>query len=187
MTGMDLTFRTAEPTDVPAIVALVTSAYRGDDSRQGWTTEADLLEGQRVDDAAVLDDIAKPGSIIVLGEADGEIVACVHLDHEEAAGYFGMFAVHPKMQGSGLGKVMMAEAERIVRDDWGLPTLRMTVIDVRDTLLAFYERRGFVRTGETEPFPYGDPRFGIPQRDDLRFAVLVKDLTTPATAKGLDS
>ena len=173
---MDLVCRTADVDDVDAIVTLVTAAYRGDSSREGWTTEADLLEGQRVDSEGVVADIQKPGSLILLGESEGETVACVHLEQEADAGYFGMFAVHPRMQGSGLGKAVMAEAERIVRDDWSLPAMRMTVIDVRDSLLAFYERRGFVRTGETEPFPYGDPRFGIPQRDDLRFAVLVKQL-----------
>lgn len=177
---MELTFRNATLDDVDAIVALVTSAYRGEESRAGWTTEADLLEGQRADPAGVTADITRPGSQIVLGSIGERIVACMHLDHQGDGGYFGMFAVHPSMQSAGLGKAMLAEAERIVGAEWGLPTLRMTVIDVRDQLLAFYERRGFVRTGETEPFPYGDERFGIPQRDDLRFAVLVKQLSSPA-------
>ena len=71
---------------------------------------------------------------------------------------------------------MLAECERIVRDDWRLPAMRMTVIDVRDELIAFYQRRGYRRTGITKPFPYGDARFGEPKRGDLRFEVLEKTL-----------
>ena len=98
------------------------------------------------------------------------------LAEEDGAGYFGMFAVRPELQGGGVGKAMLAQAERIAGEDWGLATMRMTVIDVRDSLIAFYQRRGYVRTGILKPFPYGDERFGIPLRDDLRFEVLEKDL-----------
>jgi ribosomal protein S18 acetylase RimI-like enzyme len=87
-----------------------------------------------------------------------------------------MFSVRPTLQGGGIGKQVIAEAERIVREDWRLPAMRMTVIDVRDELIAFYERRGYVRTGIKKPFPYGDPRFGQPRRDDLQFEVLEKHL-----------
>jgi ribosomal protein S18 acetylase RimI-like enzyme len=85
-----------------------------------------------------------------------------------------MFSVRPDLQGSGVGKRLLAEAERIARDEWRLPVMRMTVIDIRDELIAFYERRGYRRTGVKKPFPYGDLRFGIPKRDDLRFEVLEK-------------
>jgi hypothetical protein len=101
-----IVFRDAIEADIPALVALVTSAYRGDASRAGWTTEA----------------------------------------------------------------------EGMVREEWKLPAMRMTVIDVRDELIAFYERRGYRRTGIKKPFPATDPRFGIPRRDDLRFEVLEKFL-----------
>ena len=95
---------------------------------------------------------------------------------EDGAGYFGMFSVRPTLQGGGIGKVVIAEAERLVREDWNLPAMRMTVIDIRDELIAFYERRGYRRTGIKKPFPYGDERFGVPKRDDLRFEVLEKAL-----------
>ena len=62
----------------------------------------------------------------------------------------------------------------MVRVVWMLAALRMTVIDVRDELIAWYERRGYRRTGIRKPFPYGDTRFGVPRRDDLRFEVLEK-------------
>ena len=171
-----LAFRTATATDIPALVALVTSAYRGDASRAGWTTEADLLDGQRIDPQVLAADIARPRSVVLLAERDGALLACAHVAEEDGAGYFGMFAVRPELQGGGVGKAMLAQAERIAGEDWSLATMRMTVIDVRDSLIAFYQRRGYVRTGILKPFPYGDERFGIPLRDDLRFEVLEKDL-----------
>ena len=171
-----LAFRHANPADIPALVALVTSAYRGDASRAGWTTEADLLDGQRIDPQVLAADIARPRSVVLLAERDGALLACAHVAEEDGAGYFGMFAVRPELQGGGVGKAMLAQAERIAGEDWSLATMRMTVIDVRDSLIAFYQRRGYVRTGILKPFPYGDERFGIPLRDDLRFEVLEKDL-----------
>ena len=94
------------------------------------------------------------------------------------AAYFGMFSVRPGQQGAGIGKLLLAEAERQARDDFQCPRMDMTVIDIRDSLIEFYERRGYVRTGIHKPFPYGDERFGIPKRDDLRFEVLSKDLNS---------
>ncbi len=176
------TFRNATPDDVPALVALVTSAYRGDASRAGWTTEADLLDGNRIDPDVLLADLQRPRSRVVLAERDGALLACAHVAEEDGAGYFGMFAVAPALQGSGIGKQLLAECERIARDDWRLPAMRMTVIDLRDELIAFYERRGYRRTGVFKPFPYGDARFGQPKRDDLRFEVLEKPLRAEAAA-----
>ena len=181
-----LQFRRANHRDVDALVALVESAYRGDASRAGWTTEADLLDGRRTgaDDIAAC--IERDRSLILVGERGGELLACAHVAAEPSAdvgdtGYFGMFSVRPQLQGGGIGKAMLAEAERIVAAEWGLPSMRMTVIDLRDELIAFYERRGYHRTGIFKPFPYGDERFGVPRRDDLRFEVLEKPLAS-ATA-----
>lgn len=173
-------FRNATPADIDALVALVTSAYRGDSSRAGWTTEADLLDGNRIDPEVLRADLERPRSRVLLAEADGGLQACAHVADEDGAGYFGMFAVHPGLQGGGLGKQLLAECERIARDEWQLPVMRMTVIDVRAELIAFYERRGYRRTGEFKPFPYGDTRFGQPKRDDLRFEVLEKPLRVEA-------
>lgn len=171
-----LTFRDATHDDIDAIVALVEGTYRGDASRVGWTTEADLLDGMRIDAARVRDDLERAGSRVLLGERDGRLLACANVCIEDGAGYFGMFSVLPGVQGGGIGKQMLAEAERIARVEWQLPVMRMTVIDVRDELIAFYERRGYRRTGIHKPFPYGDARFGIPKRDDLRFEILEKNL-----------
>ncbi|NUS17178.1 MAG: GNAT family N-acetyltransferase [Streptomyces sp.] len=169
-------FRAATAADVPALVALVESAYRGDASRAGWTTEADILDGQRTDPEGVLEVIEKDGSRLVAVERDGELVACCHLEHRGAHAYFGMFAVRPTLQGGGLGKTVIAEAERFARDEWGVAEMHMTVITVREDLIAWYERRGYERTGQTSPFPYGDERFGLPVRDDLEFELLTKKL-----------
>ena len=162
--------------DIPALVALVTSAYRGDASRAGWTTEADLLDGERIDPVVLLHDLERARSKVVVLEQAGHLLACAHVAADDGAGYFGMFAVAPTLQGGGIGKRLLAECERIVRQDWQLPVMRMTVIDVRDALIAFYQRRGYHRTGVFKPFPYGDARFGHPKRDDLRFEVLEKSL-----------
>jgi ribosomal protein S18 acetylase RimI-like enzyme len=169
-------FRAATHADVSVVVALVQSAYRGDSGRQGWTTESDLLDGQRIDPAGVADVIGKPGSCVLLAERDGALIACAHIEKQGDACYFGMFAVNPGLQGGGAGKQMMNEAERIAREEYKCTKMEMTVISVRDDMIAWYERRGYRRTGVFKPFPYGDERFGIPKRDDLRFELLVKTL-----------
>ncbi|WP_269791296.1 GNAT family N-acetyltransferase [Stenotrophomonas sp. Iso1] len=176
----ELTFRTATAADIPALIELVTSAYRGDASRVGWTTEADILDGQRVDADGILADINRPRSVILIAEQNGQLQACCHVADEDGHGYFGMFAVSPTAQGGGVGKQVMQQAERHVFEQWQLPTMQMTVIDCRDELIAFYERRGYVRTGIKKPFPYGDARYGIPKRDDLQFEVLEKRLGATA-------
>ncbi len=170
------TFRNAAAADVPALVALVESAYRGDASRVGWTTEADLLDGQRTDAEGVLAVVEDENSRLLVAEVDGETVACCHLEHRGDHVYFGMFAVRPTAQGGGLGKLVMAEAERLARAEWGAPAMHMTVIRQRDELISWYERRGYRRTGKMSPFPYGDERFGVPRRADLEFELLVKEL-----------
>lgn len=170
------TFRPATDADIDALVALIESAYRGDASRVGWTTEADILEGQRTDPEGVREVIKSPDSRLLTVEQDGRIVACCQLEHRGSHAYFGMFAVSPDLQGAGLGKIVIAEAERQARATWDATEMHMTVISVRDDLIAWYERRGYRRTGKMTPFPYGDERFGIPQRDDLQFELLVKPL-----------
>lgn len=175
-TPASLAFRAATAADIPAIVALVESAYRGESGRRGWTTESNLLDGQRTDARDVGEAIDRPDSLVLLAEHDGVMVSCCHLEKQDGAAYFGMFAVDPSRQSGGLGKQVMAEAERMAHARWGVDRMRMTVIAQREELIAFYERRGYARTGQTKPFPYGDERFGIPRRDDLRFEVLEKPL-----------
>lgn len=171
------TFRSATEHDVDTVVALVESAYRGEASRAGWTTEADLLDGRRTDADEVRAHLAH---LVLAVEAD-ELVACCLLEPRDGHGYFGMFAVRPDRQGGGLGSRLLAEAERRAHA-LGLDRVEMTVLSARRELLAFYERRGYLQLGRTEPFPYGDERFGIPRRDDLSFVVLGKDLRTAVSS-----
>lgn len=171
-----LRFRRATKGDVPAVVALVESAYRGDASRAGWTTEADLLDGQRTDAREVAEIAGGETTRVILAEREGELVGCVVVKDEGAHAYLGMLSVRPSLQGGGVGRALVAEAERVARDELGRDAMRMTVIAQRPELLAWYARLGYAPTGETEPFPYGDPRFGLPRRDDLVFVVLRKAL-----------
>lgn len=171
-----LRIENARISDVADIVALVTSAYRGDASRAGWTTEADLLDGQRIDAEGVRELLERPDSRILLARRDAALAACIHVERQGETGYFGMFSVSPTLQGGGIGDALLAEAERVVRDDFGCATMTCTVISLRSELIAWYGRRGYRATGESKPFPYGDARFGLPKRDDLRFDVFAKAL-----------
>lgn len=181
-----LHFRPATLDDRDALIALVTSAYRGDASRAGWTTEADLLDGPRVAPDVLEHDLTRPRSLVLIAEREGDLLACAHVCDDGGAGYFGMFAVDPTRQGGGLGDAVLRECERIAREDWRLPVMRMTVIDVREELIVWYQRRGYRRTGIKKPFPYGDARFGQPKRDDLRFEVLEKTLLPRAMPTSLN-
>ena len=156
------TFRLATAADIPALVTLINSAYRGESSRAGWTTEADLLGGQRTDPQAMADILATPGQSVLVAEHDGALVGSVHLVQEpDATLYFGMLTVRPTAQGGGVGRLLLTELERRARDQ-GAQRLRMTVIHLRAELMAWYERRGFVRTGRELAFPMDDPKYGLP-------------------------
>ncbi|MCY9783772.1 GNAT family N-acetyltransferase [Nocardiopsis sp. EMB25] len=172
----ELRYRAAVPGDVPALVELVNSCYRGDASRRGWTTEADLLDGQRVDEDSVGDLLSRTNTLVLVAESDGELMACCELRRGTGGAYFGMFSVRPTAQGSGLGRRVLAEAERTAVRTWGCRLMRMKVIKQRSDLIAWYERRGYTNTGRVTPFPYGDESFGLPKRPDLAFVELTREL-----------
>lgn len=174
---MQPTVRAATLDDAPVLADLVHRAYRGDSSRAGWTTEADLLEGQRIGLSDVEAKISASDCEVLLAE-DGRILGCCEIEQRPDRGaYFGMFAVEPRLQGGGVGRLLLDRAESRVRERWGATAMEMTVIAQRTELISWYERRGYAKTGETRPFPYGDPAFGLPQRDDLVFEVLAKRLS----------
>jgi ribosomal protein S18 acetylase RimI-like enzyme len=172
------TIRRANRTDAAAVAALVNSAYRGNSSRVGWTTEADLLGGQRTDPDAILELLASATETLLLAEGDGgHLLGSVVLEQRPGdVAYLGMLTVRPDVQAQGLGKALLQWGEEYARNEWGATSIEMTVIRHRKELIAWYERRGYVETGERRPFPAGDPRFGLPRVDDLEFAVLRKEL-----------
>jgi len=160
--------------DVAAIATLVNSAYRGEHAKKGWTTEADLIDGTRTDAAALTEIIQKPDTTILKYEHDGQILGCVELKIVENKLYLGMLTVEPSIQNGGIGKKMLVAAE-----DFGLgkgcKAVFMTVITIRQELIDWYKRHGYVDTGERKPFHFNDPRFGLP-RQKLEFLVLEKQL-----------
>lgn len=175
--GSKFSFRRAALDDVQRLLAHVHSAYRGDPSRKGWTTEADLLDGQRTDLRELNELVSGDGAQLWILEEGEQLLGTIALKREpHGVVHLGMIAVNPELQGKGAGRVLLERAEQVVRERaWGA-RLEMTVIGQRTELIAWYERRGFRVTGEQRPFPYGDTRFGLPKRRDLYFLVLVKDL-----------
>ena len=176
--------RPAALSELSALSELVNSAYRGDSSRLGWTTEADLLGGQRTDVQSLRAQLEASDSALLLAEADGGgLLGCVYLEREEGGGaYLGMLTVAPDAQRGGLGKAILAQAEQYAARTWGASSVSMTVIGQREDILGWYARRGYSDTGLTQPFPYGDPRFGLPRRKDLYFKVLRKPLVASPTS-----
>ncbi|QJX48682.1 GNAT family N-acetyltransferase [Hymenobacter taeanensis] len=160
----DLSITKATEADIPELVALVNSAYRGDSSRQGWTTEAHLLDGQRTDADDIRDLLTTPGATFLLARTSaGTLLGSVYLKNQAPDLYLGMLSVSPEHQARGLGKQFIAAAEAQARQ-LDCSGLLISVISVRQELLAWYERHGFQRTGETVQFPT-DTRFGIPKQE----------------------
>jgi ribosomal protein S18 acetylase RimI-like enzyme len=171
-----LTFRTAELVDAPAVASLIESGYRGEESRRGWTTEADLIDGQRTSTEAIAEIITAPESHMLLAEAGGQLVGCCHLESRaDRQAYVGMVTVRPGLQGQGVGRALVAKAEREADVRWGAAGMRMQVIRQRSELIAWYERLGYRQTGETLPFPADHPGV-ITRRNDLEFVILAKPI-----------
>lgn len=162
--------------DYSGIVELANHAYRGAD---GWNSETQYIEGDRLTAALLRQELsAHPGAhLLVWREAqDAEILGTVWLEPRSAeVWYLGLLTVRPSLQAQGMGRALLAASEEYARSH-GARRIRMTVVNVRNTLIAWYQRRGYARTGETEPFPYADNRFGTPLRDDLHFVVLEKEI-----------
>jgi ribosomal protein S18 acetylase RimI-like enzyme len=168
-----LTIDAAQRDDLTPLHALIEGAYRGDAARRGWTHEADLIDGQRTDAeslAATLDD---PAQRILVARGDDAIIGCVALtDKGGGICYLGMLTVAPELQAAGLGRRLIEAGEEYARATFGARRIEMTVIAQRAELIAWYERRGYRRTGEQRPFPHGDTRFGVPRDKSLAFVVL---------------
>jgi ribosomal protein S18 acetylase RimI-like enzyme len=165
--------------DYPAIIDLVNTAYRGKGTVASWNIETGIVEGTRLTDSLLREDLAaKPDAhFLVTRDPDSRaIIGTVWLEPaENRAWYLGLFTISPALQKQHLGRELLTAAEGFAKAR-GAQSIRMGVLSVRDTLIAWYERRGYARTGETEPYPYGDNRFGTPLRDDLKFVILEKRL-----------
>jgi ribosomal protein S18 acetylase RimI-like enzyme len=171
--GMDYKIEPATAADVPALNKLVNSAYRGESSRQGWATEADLIDGTRIDEAALLDLIDDTNTTILkYTTEEGLILGCVELRKENESLYLGMLTVKPELQTKGIGKKLMFAGEDFAREH-GCKKIRMTVVSVRDKLIDWYVRHGYSLTGERKPFKMPDERWGIPKQP-LEFVVMEK-------------
>jgi ribosomal protein S18 acetylase RimI-like enzyme len=168
-----LIIETARPEDLQPLHALIEGAYRGDAARRGWTHEADLIDGQRTDAESLAATLADPAQRILVARADDAIIGCVALtDKGTGICYLGMLTVAPELQAAGLGRRLIEAGEEYARASFGARRIEMTVIAQRAELIAWYERRGYRRTGERRPFPHGDIRFGVPRDESLAFVVL---------------
>jgi GNAT superfamily N-acetyltransferase len=161
--------------DAELIADLVNSGYRGDVSRDGWTTEADYLVGKRTDAIEVATLIADRDAAILLCVERGDIMGSVHLQRNQDVAHLGMFVVKPLRQGQGVGKRFLQAAEQFVQKEWRSNRVEMNVITLRDELIAYYERRGYRRTGVFKPFPIEDKR-STALVENLEFEVLAKRL-----------
>ena len=178
---MSLTFRYAAQADVPALVILIERAYRGPETAGTWMSEAHLLKGPRTSHADISGLIAQPDSRFLIAECEGRLAGCCLLQKTKAvdgapktnaaagdiSAYFGMFAIDPTIHSSGLGKTVLAEAERRVRDLWSAKAMVMTVINVRDKLIEYYQRRGYALTGARHPFPFSESTGEVTRDFDL--------------------
>jgi ribosomal protein S18 acetylase RimI-like enzyme len=167
------TITPATEKDIPALDKLVNSAYRGEGSKKGWTTEADLLDGLRTDPGSLLKILQDADAVILKYTGETGIEGCVYLKKKEEALYLGMLTVSPELQAKGIGKQLLAAAETHAKQQ-ACTKITMTVISVRHELIAWYKRHGYHATGQTEPFP-SDPAFGLP-RLALFFIVMEKPL-----------
>lgn len=174
---IEVILREAAPDDIPALHALVESAYRGEASRAGWTTEADLLDGQRTDPEELAEIIADPAQALLTAWRGEALVGCVQIaDHGHGLGYFGMLSVSPTAQAGGLGRRLVAAAEAELASRFGAVRVHLTAFPQRETLRAWYERLGYRDTGRTLPFDYGNPRLGLPLCEGLHFIVMEKEI-----------
>ena len=167
-------FRKATVDDAPEIAALVNIAYRGDSSRAGWTTEADLLEGIRTDASEIASLLKQPDMAILMCVENGELIGSVNVERRDPDSYLGMLVVKPTLQNAGLGRKLIDAAEKYARETWSSEKMTMTVISVRSELISYYERRGYRRTGEMKPFPFDEQH--VPRVDGIELEVLEKRL-----------
>jgi ribosomal protein S18 acetylase RimI-like enzyme len=168
----------ASESDYAEIIDLVNLAFRGTGPTASWNIETGIIEGQRLTESLLRDDLAaNPGAhLLIHREADGSLLGTVWLEpKQDDVWYLGLLTVRPALQNRQLGRTLLAASEQFAKER-GARCIRMTVVNLREALIAWYQRRGYTLTDETKPFPYSDNRFGTPLRNDLHFVVLAKHL-----------
>lgn len=169
----------AVESDYPAIVELANLAYRGTGPTASWNIETGIIEGSRLNESLLKEDLtAKPDAHLLTyrDDPDGPLLGTVWLEPKtDQVWYLGLLTIRPDLQNRQLGRALLAASEEFAKKH-GARLISMTVVNVRESLIAWYTRRGYTLTGETQPFPYGDERFGRPLRDDLHFVVLEKEI-----------
>jgi predicted N-acetyltransferase YhbS len=169
-----VTLRSVTAAEVPAVHAMIESAYRGDTARAGWTHEADLVQGPRTSIAMLEAIVRDRDELLLIAEDKAGPVGCVQLGRRrDGIAYLGLLTVDPQRQASGLGRSILAAAEEEAVQRFDARTMELLVVSRRPELIAYYERRGYVRTGEYRPFP-------ITTDPPLEFVVLSKPLRQPA-------
>lgn len=171
----NIELKTASVNEAKEITALVNSVYRGENSRKGWTTEADFLSGIRITEEKVKEIIERKNDLIILALNKGSIIGCVHLEHAGSYSYLGMLSVDVNYQSKGIGKILIKECESITKNEWKLDEIRMKVIGRRSELIEYYIRRGYALTGEKEEFGSKTETFGE-TKEKLYFETLLKAL-----------
>lgn len=169
-------FRKATIIDVETIAKLVNNAYRPSTGISGWTHESDIVAGNRIDIPQIIETLSKKDSVVLLGLAGEIIIACVHVEKDSHNSYIGMLAVDPSLQAHGIGKNMLAHAEKYAQDHFNADKFVMAVVSARHELISFYQRRGYQKTGEIIEYPL-DAGVGQPKLDNLKVEILEK-LTT---------
>jgi ribosomal protein S18 acetylase RimI-like enzyme len=171
---MPISLRPATEADFPAIITLMNTAFRG---KEGWSIEGEYITGERTSISLLNEEISKGARYLVANDtATSTLQGCVSLQPASPEKwYLGSLTVRPAQQNSGFGRELLTAAEQYASAQ-GATTIEITVVHVRESLISWYERRGYRRTGETRPFPYSDTRYGIPTQPDLVFVVLEKHL-----------
>ena len=166
-------FRAANKPDTEAIANLVNKAYRPEPGASGWTHESDLVSGNRINIHQVAEIMSKPDSVILVGLKNSEIAACLHIEKVASNSYIGLFAVNPTLQGMGIGKQLLAHAERYASENFGAERFILVVVSSRNELISFYQRRGYQRTGSVMDYSLLAGA-GTPKHDNLKIEVLEK-------------
>jgi len=164
----------AEAKNAEAIARLVNFAYRSKLINNGWSNESELVAGHRIDDESVLALMQQPQSVILLCNMDKRLLACAHLLNTDGTVYLGMLSVIPEVQGMGIGKRMLQQAEDYAWNNMEADAIIMDVISQRTELISFYQRRGYVIHGQEKEYPV-HLNIGEPLQNNLTVQQLVKN------------